>query len=267
MLRTTLSAITAMVITMSSLSADRGISYDGTGTKDMQVVQKVEVSENSYIEQDNGGVYGEPYSEEKIYSEPNPTFKPTPAPYSENEVVDPTPSYDNTIIYAKSAKKFFRVGEAIKLRLKLKNKSSLYVWTVGRDGRGYMILPNKFTGYNSFRKNYAYVFPEPSLNYKFQSDQAGTEHVYILATSKPISRAKMEAIFNKKVGNYPVASAKDTKDFTTKDIHVIAKQEHLEYDIAHVAVQVVDGQKRANRKPVQREQHRSSGVTININNN
>jgi hypothetical protein len=268
MLKTTLSTITAIVISISNLNADRGISYNGTGTKDMHVVSKVEVyQEDSYIEPTTGGVYDQSNAQDDvIYSEPNPPMEYTPAPYPQNDIVEPTPSYNNTIIYAKPAKKYYRVGEAIKLRLKLKNKSHLYIWTVGRNGQGYMLLPNRFNGYNRFKRNYAYVFPERSLNFEFQSDQAGTEHVYILATNKPISTAKMESIFNKKVGNYPTASARATKDFTTKDIHVIAKREHLKYDIAHVAIQVVEKQGRGNRPAQTAEYRRDSDITINIRN-
>ena len=229
MLKITLSTITAIILSMSNLNAD-------TGTKDMHVVSKVEVyQENSYIE--TTGVYEE---DEPIYSEPNPPMEYTEPPYSDSEIVKPTPSYNNTIIYAESARKYYRVGDAIKIRLKLKRKSHLYIWTVGRNGQGYMLLPNRFNGYNRFKSHYAYVFPERSLNFEFQSDRAGTEHLYILATNKPISTEKMEDIFNRRVGNYPTASARATKNFTTKDIHVIAKQEHLKYDIKHVTVQVIN---------------------------
>ena len=270
MLKTTLSTITAMVITMSGLNADNGISSDGTGVnKDMRVVSKVETYQEvhqSYIEPTNGVYDIDNSQDEVIYSEPNPPMTYTPAPYSEDELVESTPSYSNTIIYAKPAKRFFTVDEAIRLKLKLRKKSHLYIWTVGRDGRGYMILPNRFNGYNRFKKNYAYVFPERSLNYEFQSDRAGTEHVYILATNKPISTAKMESIFNTRVGNYPTASAKASKRFITKDIHVIAKKEHLKYDLQHVAIQIVDERYRTNSKPIQKQHKRESSVTININN-
>jgi hypothetical protein len=235
MLKIALSSITAVVILLGSLNANSGV-----GTKDIHVISKVEVhQESSYIES-TGGVYDEDSEDEVIYSEPNPPMNYTEPPYAQSDIVEPTPSYSNTIIYAKPAKKYYRVGEAIRIRLKLRKKSNIYIWTVGYDGRGYMIMPNRFNGYNRFKSHYAYVFPERSLNYEFQSDRAGTEHIYILATSKPISRAKMESIFNQRVGNYPTASARATKDFTTKDIHVIAKRENLEYDIAHVAIGIVD---------------------------
>jgi hypothetical protein len=261
MFKTTLSTVTAVVITMGAIHAETGISYDGTQvkqtTKDMMVVGKTKVEETSYIEV----ISDEPsYTDEVMYE---PVYEPEP--YTATEVVKPSPNYANTIIYAKPSKKVFKVNQAIQISLKLKNKSSLYFWTVGSDGRGYMILPNEFNGYNKFKRNYAYVFPEKSLNYEFQSDRAGVEHIYILATSKPISNAKMKEIFNKKVGNYPVASAKATKAFTTKDIHVIAKKENFQYDIAYVAVQVVDkSSKRV--KAVQPQRHRNSDITININN-
>ena len=277
MFKTTLSTITAIAITLSTLGADTSLSYDGTQanstTKDMMVVGKPNNNNNSYIE--NTQQYtSETYSEEVSYGPviiDEPVEEYRPAPYTPSQVVKPTPSYKDTIIYAKPAKKMFKVGEAIQLRLKLKNKSSLYVWTVGRDGRGYMILPNEFQSYNSFKKNYAYVFPEKSLKFEFQSDRAGTEHVYILATSKPISNKRMKAIFNKKVGNYPTASATATKNFTTKDIHVIAKKEGLQYDIAHIAIQIGNGHKQAHRpiktdKPQPQQEKRHSNITVNINN-
>lgn len=267
MLKTTLSTITAVMITMGSIHAQTDISYDGTEvkktTKDMFPVAKPksQKQEESYMEM----VSDKPipkYTEEVVYES---IYEPEP--YRATEVVKPSPSYANTIIYAKPSKKAFKVNEAIQISLKLKNKSSLYFWTIGSDGRGYMILPNQFNAYNQFKKNYAYVFPEKSLNYEFQSDRVGVEHLYILATSKPISTKKMKEIFNKRVDNYPVASAKATKEFTTKDINIIAKKENFQYDIAYMAIPIVD--KHTKRVNVVKPQphHRHSDVTVNIINN
>ena len=206
MLKRTVSVVTAVVVMMGGLSAD------GFGYKDMKVVGKV-----------SNSVYPMGY---------------TQPPYA--DIVESTPSYDSTIVLAEPTKRTFRVDEAIQFRLQLSRESNVYVWTVGRDGRGYMILPNEFDENTLFDANREYRFPEASTSYEFQSDRAGVEHIYILATSKPIPRAKLEEIFDKEVGQYPMANAQDIEDFTTRDINVIAKNSHFDYDIVYLGVRVVD---------------------------
>jgi len=245
MFKTTLSTITAIVITMGAIHAETSISFDGTQvnqtTKDMRVVEKIAQSTN-YTQQSE-------YIEEGEYSQEEISYGLTEADYQEpflpQEVVKPTRSFNDVIIYVRPAKKSYRVDEPIRIQLKLKKRSYIYMWTVGRDGRGYMILPNRFTNYNDFKRSYYnYVVPENSSKYEFQADRKGVEHIYILATNKPISSSKMKSIFNQKVGNFPTASAKATKDFTTKDIHAIAKQENIDYDIQHVAITIGKSRKK-----------------------
>ncbi len=229
MFKTALSTITVVAITMSSLNAE-------SINKDMKVVKKTTEEQVRYTQESSYYSPAQSYDEEMEYQEPYPPAK--------TKIVKPTNSYNDVIIYAKPHKKRYRVNEPIRIQLKLKKSSYIYMWTVGYDGRGYMILPNNFTSYNKFKSYYRYVVPENSSKYEFQSDRAGVEHLYILATNKPISSSKMKSIFNRQTGVYPTASAKATKDFTTKDIHVIAKKENFEYDIAHLSINV--GDRRAN---------------------
>jgi len=249
MFKTTLSTITAIVITMGAIHAETSISFDGTQvnqtTKDMKVVEKRAQSTN-YTQQSEyityTGIEDDEYTQEEAYYTPTTTEYQEPFP--PQEIVKPTQSFNDVIIYARPAKKSYRVDEPIRIRLKLKKRSYIYMWTVGRDGKGYMILPNRFTSYNKYKSYYNYVVPENSSKYEFQADRKGVEHIYILATNKPISSSKMKSIFNQKVGNFPTASAKATKDFTTKDIHVIAKQENIDYDIQHVAITISKNRKK-----------------------
>jgi len=255
MLKKTLSTITAIAIVMGTLNADT--------TKDMKVVPKT--AQSSYYSQpeyiEDNGIEEDEYTQEEAYY--TPTAREYQEPFPPQEVVKPTQSFNDVIIYARPAKKSYRVNEPIRIQLKLKKRSYIYIWTVGRDGRGYMILPNRFTSYNKFRSYYNYVVPENSSKYEFQADRKGVEHIYILATNKPISSSKMKSIFNQKVGNFPTASAKATKDFTTKDIHVIAKQENIDYDIQHVAITIGKSSKKAHNRPQKSNAH---NVNININN-
>ena len=222
MLNKTLSVITALAITISNLNAE-------SINKNMKIVPKIQKEEVNYTQESSYYSTAQNYDEEFGYQEPYPPAE---------KIVKPTNNYSDVIIYAKPHKKRYRVHEPIRIQLKLKKSSYVYMWTVGYDGRGYMILPNNFTSYNKFKSYYRYVVPENSSKYEFQSDRVGVEHLYILVTNKPISSTKMKSIFNKEIGGYPTASANATKSFTTKDIHAIAKKENFEYDITHLSINI-----------------------------
>ena len=149
--------------------------------------------------------------------------------------IQPAPStqgYNDTIIYARGAKKQYAVGEEIKVQLKLKRDAYIYFWTVGASGNGYLILPNNFDSFNKYRKNTEYAVPNRSSAYSFTSDRVGVEKVYVLATDKKIDSKKIESIFNKKAGGVvPMSSHKSIKNFITKDIVVIANSQNLKYDM------------------------------------
>lgn len=137
------------------------------------------------------------------------------------------------IIYAKAAKKSYRVNESIKIALKLKQNSFIYLWTISSNGNGYRILPNKFENYNAYKANVAYVVPERSANYKFVSDRPGVEHIYVVATNKKLGKNELGILFK----NHSV-KAKVIKQFVTKDIKVIAKQNNLKYQIKKIDIKV-----------------------------
>lgn len=154
----------------------------------------------------------------------------------------PAPStngYDDTITYARASKKNYYAYEPITIQLKLKRDAYIYFWTVSHDGKGYLILPNNFESFNTYKAKTQYVVPEKSADYSFISDREGTEQVYVLATDKRIAKSKIEAIFNEKVsGIIPRATSKSIQKFITKDIQVIAKEQDLKFDMESFKVKV-----------------------------
>ena len=203
MLKTTLSTITALLITATTLNAEIAIEDIG-GAKKGIVVEAVEPTQAQIM---------------------------TPA--------RPSVGYGDTIVYAKGAKSNYRVGEPIKIQLKLKRDAYIYFWTVSANGNGYLILPNNLESYNRYRANSHYVVPERSADYEFVSDRAGVEQVFVLATNKKIDRGQIEAIFNQRAGGViPRATNKNIRSFVTKDIVVIAKQKNMKYDIASFRIGV-----------------------------
>ena len=257
MLKRTLSAITAVVIGVSGLSAD-------------SVDKSVEVTMNP-----NGGAKkgvivvptgGDVYSENNAYVPVTESFAPEPVESihaTTIQVIEPAPSsrsFSDTIIYASGAKKSYMKKEPIKIKLKLKRKAYIYFWTVSASGRGYMILPNNFESFNSYRANRAYVVPEKSADYDFVSDRAGVEQVYVLATNKKINSSKIKSIFRKRAGGVvPTATNKDVRNFITKDIQVIARHQNLKYDIASFQIKVYDP--RANQHSG--ASHSTVNITVN----
>jgi len=201
MLKTTLSTITALLITATALNADvnnKSIAIEDMGAKKGIIVEA---------------------------TEPTPAQVMTPA--------KPSNGYGDTIVYARSAKSNYRVGEPIKIQLKLKRDAFIYFWTVSANGNGYLILPNNLESYNRYKANTNYVVPERSASYEFVSDRAGVEQVFVLATNKKISTNQIKAIFNQRAGGViPKANNKSIRNFVTKDIVVIAKQNNMKYDIA-----------------------------------
>lgn len=235
MLRKTLSAITAVVIMSSGLSAK-----PENVSKDMHVVAKIESStqteEMVYTYDADEEIYSDgtmPYSDEPIvetsYKPSKPKMKPRPENYTQ---------HISTI--GINRPKGYHINEPIRIQLKLKKPSYIYMWSLSSSGQGSMIFPNSFTGFNRFDKvNSQYVVPENSSKYNFVSDGKGAEeNVFILATDKPISREKMESIFNKKIGNFLMATPYQTTNFA-KDIHIIAKEQDFMYDIRHIKVPII----------------------------
>jgi len=246
MLRTTLSAMTAIVIGVSGLSAEAmeksvsvSINPDLEAKKGVVVVDTSNQSQvvDSIAESTQNVVTHQP-TQTVVPTTPR-VSKPTTA-----QVIQPAPSshgYADTIVYASGAKNYYEVGEPIKIRLKLKRKAFIYFWTIGSSGNSYRILPNDLDSYNSYRANTNYVVPNRSAAYDFKSDRAGVEQVYVLATNKKISKAKLQSIFSQKAGGVvPMATNKNIKKFITKDIQVVARTQNLKYDIASFQVQVRD---------------------------
>lgn len=150
-----------------------------------------------------------------------------------------TNGYDDTIVYAGASKKSYHPYEPITIQLKLKRDAYIYFWTVSHDGKGYLILPNNFESFNTYKKDNLYVVPEKSADYNFVSDRPGVEQVYVLATDKKITAKKIEAIFNEKVsGVIPRATSKSIQSFITKDIVVIAKEEDLKFDMVSFSIDI-----------------------------
>ncbi len=229
MLNKTLSAITAIVIGTSGLSADTmdksvSVSVADQGSKKGIVV--VDTSTSEVV-----APVAQTVQPRRVVQETMPVLDPTP-----EQVMQPAPSssrYSDTIIYASGNKNYYEVGESIKIKLKLKRKAFIYFWTVGSSGKAYRILPNSLESYNTYKANTNYVVPPRSASYDFKSDREGIEQVYVLASNKKINTSKLQSIFAQKS-----VTQKSMRKFITKDIQVVAKTQNLKYDIASFQIQV-----------------------------
>ncbi|SFV57921.1 hypothetical protein MNB_SV-9-501 [hydrothermal vent metagenome] len=158
---------------------------------------------------------------------------------TEQNITQVSDEYKDTIIYAKALKESYKVNEPIIISVKLKRDAYIYFWTVAKSGKGYLILPNNFAKVEEYKALTEHNIPNKEALYQFVSDAKGTEKVYLLATSKPISVARISAIFYKAPSSVvPEASAEDMKSFPNKDMKVIAKEENLKYDIEQFEVKV-----------------------------
>ena len=129
--------------------------------------------------------------------------------------------------FAKPAKRNVRVGQNIQVSLKLKRKAYVYLIAVSnKNNKAYMILPNRFEGYNRYRANRHYVVPERSAKYRFISDAPGTETLYVVASTYKQNFEQLLNQFGKKeVGGFRISSAKSAQSYM-KDILVIPARTH-----------------------------------------
>ena len=260
MLNRTLSAITAIVIGVSGLSAEgsRGINLrmGADGVSDIQKGMAVIGNQSQSYSQPT-----QRYQDGNSYQnyQPVESYQPISAP----EPVRVSSNFADTIVYAKAVKDTYRVNKPIRIQLKLKRDAYIYFWTISRDGRGYLILPNNFEGSVKYRANTRYVVPHNSADYQFVSDRAGVENLYVLATNKRISKNKIQSIFSQKAGGViPRAKASSINKFVEKDLQVIAKKQNLKYDIKHFSINVLANQQQS--RP-QRQQPARQNVNIYIN--
>lgn len=234
MLNKTLSAITAIVIGMSGLSADAmDKSVSVSINPDLGSKKGVVVIDTSSAPQ-----VVAPVAQQPQVVAPR-ILKPTSA-----QIMRPAVSssgYGDTIVYAGSVKNYYEVGESIKIKLKLKRKAFIYFWTIGSSGKSYRILPNSLESYNNYKAHTNYVVPPRSAAYDFVSDAEGIEQVYVLASNKKINTAKLQSIFAQKS-----VTQKSMRKFMTKDIKVVARTQNLKYDIESFQVQVRNKNAAAN---------------------
>jgi len=237
MLNKTLSAITAIVIGVSGLSAeamDKSVSVSinpDLGSKKSVVVVDTSSTPNIVAP------VAQTTQPRRVVQQPR-VVAPIPSKPTAVQVMRPATSstgYADTIVYASGAKNYYEVGESIKIKLKLKRRAFIYFWTIGSSGNSYRILPNRLESYNDYKANTNYVVPPRSAAYDFVSDRKGVEQVYILATNKKISTAKLQSIFSQKS-----VTQKSMRKFITKDIQVVARTQNLKYDIASFQVQIRD---------------------------
>lgn len=236
MLNRTLSAITAVVIGVSGLSADA-------------MDKSVSVSINPDTGNKKGVVVVDTSSAPQVVAPLAQTVQarrvaPIPLKPTAAQVMQPAVSstgYADTIVYASGVKNYYEVGEAIKIKLKLKRKAFIYFWTIGSSGKSYRILPNDLESYNTYKAHTNYVVPPRSAAYDFASDAEGIEQVYVLASNKKINTAKLQSIFAQKS-----VSQKSMRKFMTKDIQVIARTQNLKYDIESFQIQVRNKNAAAN---------------------
>jgi len=256
MLKTTLSTLTALLITATALHADSksvSVSIDPeTGAKKGVVV--VAGNQNNAETIISQPMVGEP----NVVTE---TIAPTPAQMI--PTVTTNSRFNGTIIHASGAKSNYMVNEPIKIRLRLNKSAYIYFWTVSADGRGYLILPNNFESFNKYRPNMDYVVPERSADYDFVSDRAGVEQIYVLATNKQISPNKIQSIFSQRAGGVvPMATNKSIRKFITKDIQVIARNQNLQYDITSFQINVHQPMQQQTQQPI-RQPNTTVNITVN----
>lgn len=129
--------------------------------------------------------------------------------------------------FVKPAKKSVRVGQHIQISLKLKKKAYIYLIAISsRSDEAYMILPNRFEGYNTYRSNRHYVVPERSADYRFVSDAPGVELIYVVAsTYKQNFNELLNSFGQKELGGFRVNSAKAARSYV-KDILVVPARTH-----------------------------------------
>ncbi|HIP21252.1 MAG TPA: DUF4384 domain-containing protein [Sulfurimonas sp.] len=142
----------------------------------------------------------------------------------------------SNIVYARSGRASYLTGDTIGIEIKLRKNAFMYFWSVRKDKKPRLILPNKFESYNAYKKDIAYTVPESSANYSFISNDVGVEHVYILSSKK-----KLKAIEVKKIMQKIASTKKDKKVQETKSndtgIMVVAKKPN--YDVARFDIMIV----------------------------
>jgi len=233
MLNRTLSAITAIVIGVSGLSAD---SMDKS--VNVSINPNADTKKSIVVEATNPQIVAPVAQTTQPRVVAPRVVAPRVSTPTAAQVMQPATSsqgFSDTILYANSAKNYYEVGEAIKIRLKLKRDAYIYFWTVGSSGNAYRILPNRLESFNRYRAKTDYVVPPRSAAYDFKSDRQGVEQIYVLATNKKISTAKLKSIFSQKS-----VTQKSMKKFITKDIKVVAKRQNLKYDIETFQIQIQD---------------------------
>ena len=231
MLNKTLSAITAIVIGTSGVSAESMDKSVSVSVNDQGLKKDVIVVDTSTTPEEVVAPMAQTIEPRRVVYQP--IIEATDA-----QVMQPAISsrgYDDTIIYANGVKNYYEVGESIRIKLKLKRKAFIYFWTVGSSGNSYRILPNSLESYNSYKAYTNYVVPHRSASYDFKSDREGIEQIYVLASNKKINTAKLQSIFAQKS-----VSNKSMRKFMTKDIQVVARNQNLKYDIASFQIQVRD---------------------------
>ncbi len=145
------------------------------------------------------------------------------------------------IMYARSGKKSYTLGESIGIELKLKRDAYIYFWTVSQEGTLHMILPNALESYNRYKKNIAYTVPEHSARYSFVPAIAGIEEIYVLANPAKLTGQEVKNIIIKERASQKLKEeAKSKKDEKKCGIMVVAKKPP--YDIAHLKIIVYPNQ-------------------------
>lgn len=144
--------------------------------------------------------------------------------------------------FVEPATKKVKVGESIKVALKLKEKSYIYMIAVSeKNNKAYLILPNKFEGYNLYKPNTHYVVPERSADYKFISDSAGTETIYIVAsTHKQSFKQLLNKFGSKEVAGFRTTTASKAQSFMKDIIVVPANRSNKKVEVRKLEVQVYD---------------------------
>lgn len=135
-----------------------------------------------------------------------------------------TVTYNKVIVYARSSKKSYVTGEPIGIELRLGKDSFIYFWSVGKDRKPHLILPNDFESYNAYKKNIAYSVPEVSADYSFVSNRVGVEEVYVLASPEKLTKDTVKEIMYKQATVKALEEKKVSKDIHKHQGIVVVKR-------------------------------------------
>lgn len=148
-----------------------------------------------------------------------------------SQKIQPKLTRGDIILYARSGKKSYVVGDNIGIEIKLRKDAFIYIWSVGKDKKQTLMLPNEFEAYNAYKKEIAYTVPEVSADYSFVSYRKGIEEVYLLASQDKLDKEHVKKIMVKSISTL---KNKEVHKTNKSGLTVVAKKPS--YDITKFKV-------------------------------